>query len=58
MIQKNVFKSTRKVLSGVFFTGPFFPPCFREFQRDLYKHFDLVLEGVSSMPAMLKLRGV
>ena len=55
---KNVFKSTRKVLSGVYFPGPFFPSCFREFQRDWYKHFDLVLDGVSSMPAMLKLRDV
>ena len=58
MIQKIVFKSTRKVLSGVYFPGPFFPPCFREFQRDWYKYFDLVLEGVSSTPAMLKLRAV
>ena len=58
MIQKNVFKTTRKVLSGVYFPGPFFPPCFGEFQRDWHKHFDLVLKGVSPMPAMLKLRDV
>ena len=55
---KNVFKSTRKVLSGIYFTEPFFPPCFREFQRDRYIYFGLILESVSSMLAMLKLRDV
>ena len=58
MTQKNVFKSTRKVLTGVYFPGPSFAPCFREFLRDWYKYFDLVLEGVSFMLAMLKLGDV
>ena len=44
-------KSTWEVLSGVFFPGPFSSLCFREFQKERYKHFDLVVEGVSSVLA-------
>ena len=63
MAQINVFwgqsKSNQEVLNGVFCPGPFFPLCFRKIlQRESYKHFDLVLEGVSSMLTMLKLRDV